>query len=65
MKRMLTVFVVALVVAAMMVVMAAPVFAKITAVKENGGGKTPKGQANGVPTYNENPAGKRPAGQNR
>ena len=37
---------------------------KITAVKENGGGNTPKGVANGVPTYNENPTGKRPPGQN-
>jgi hypothetical protein len=36
----------------------------ITSVKENGGGNTPKGNANGVPTYNENPAGKRPPGQN-
>jgi hypothetical protein len=37
---------------------------KITAVKENGGGNTPNGQANGVPTYNENPTGFRPPGQN-
>lgn len=36
----------------------------ITAVKENGGGNTPQGQANGVPTYYENPTGKRPPGQN-
>jgi hypothetical protein len=39
-------------------------FAKITPVKENGGGNTPKGQANGVPTVNKNPAGKAPPGQN-
>jgi hypothetical protein len=32
----------------------------------NGGGNTPKGEANGVPvvTVNENPAGHAPAGQN-
>jgi hypothetical protein len=36
----------------------------ITAVKENGGGNTPNGQANGVPTVNENPAGFAPPGQN-
>jgi hypothetical protein len=37
---------------------------KITAVQVNGGGNTPKGEANGVPTYNENPAGQQPPGQN-
>lgn len=37
---------------------------KITPVKENGGGKTPNGQANGVPTVNKNPAGAFPPGQN-
>jgi hypothetical protein len=36
----------------------------ITAVKVNGGGNTPQGQANGVPTVNENPAGFAPPGQN-
>jgi hypothetical protein len=36
----------------------------ITAVKENGGGNTPNGQANGVPTVNKNPAGFAPPGQN-
>lgn len=36
----------------------------ITSVHENGGGNTPNGNANGVPTYNENPAGKQPPGQN-
>ena len=32
----------------------------------NGGGHTPKGEANGVPivTVNENPAGQAPPGQN-
>ena len=39
-------------------------FAKITPVKENGGGNTPNGQANGVPTENQNPTGKAPPGQN-
>ena len=39
-------------------------FAAITPVKENGGGNTPNGQANGVPTENQNPTGKAPPGQN-
>ena len=39
-------------------------FAAITPVKENGGGNTPNGKANGVPTVNKNPAGKAPPGQN-
>ncbi len=37
---------------------------KITAVKVNGGGNTPSGNANGVPTVNQNPTGKAPPGQN-
>jgi hypothetical protein len=37
---------------------------KITPVKENNGGNTPNGNANGVPTVNQNPAGKEPPGQN-
>jgi len=37
---------------------------KITAVKENGGGNTPNGQANGVPSENQNPTGFAPPGQN-
>ena len=37
---------------------------KITAVKVNGGGNTPNGQANGVPTVNLNPAGHAPGGHN-
>lgn len=36
----------------------------ITATKVNGGGNTPGGTANGVPTVNLNPAGKAPSGQN-
>jgi hypothetical protein len=39
-------------------------FAKIEPVKENGGGNTPNGQANGVPTENQNPAGQAPPGHN-
>ena len=63
MQRILKVLAAALVML-MIVAMAAPAFAKITAVKENGGGNTPNGTANGVPTTNENPAGKAPPGQN-
>jgi hypothetical protein len=37
---------------------------KITPVKVNGGGNTPKGEANGVPTENQNPTGFPPPGQN-
>jgi hypothetical protein len=36
----------------------------ITPTKQNGGGNTPGGQANGVPTVNLNPAGKAPGGHN-
>ena len=36
----------------------------IVGVQINGGGNTPNGQANGVPTVNFNPAGKAPPGQN-
>jgi len=36
----------------------------ITGVQVNGGGNTPRGQANGVPTVYENPAGNIPPGQN-
>jgi hypothetical protein len=39
-------------------------FAKIEPVKENGGGNTPNGQANGVPTENQNPSGHAPPGHN-
>lgn len=38
---------------------------KITAVKVNGGGNTPNGTANGVPSENQNPAGSAPPGQNK
>jgi len=36
----------------------------ITSVHINGGGNTPNGNANGVPTTNVNPAGHAPPGQN-
>ena len=37
---------------------------KITPVKVNGGGNTPNGNANGVPSENQNPSGFAPPGQN-
>jgi len=40
-------------------------FAKITDTKVNGGGNTPNGKANGVPTVSTNPTGKAPPGQNK
>jgi hypothetical protein len=36
----------------------------ISTVQVNGGGNTPNGNANGVPSVNVNPAGKLPPGQN-
>ena len=36
----------------------------ISSEQINGGGNTPNGNANGVPTTNVNPAGKAPPGQN-
>ena len=36
----------------------------ITPVQINGGGNTPNGNANGVPTTNLNPSGFAPPGQN-
>jgi hypothetical protein len=36
----------------------------IVAHHVNGGGNEPNGQANGVPTENQNPAGHAPPGQN-
>ena len=36
----------------------------ITTIQVNGGGNTPNGQANGVPTTAVNPAGHAPPGQN-
>ena len=39
-------------------------FAAITTTQTNGGGNTPNGNANGVPTVSSNPAGHQPPGQN-
>ena len=64
MKRILLVMAVGLVMAAVVVAMSMPALAKITPVKENGGGHTPNGEANGVPTVNKNPAGHAPGGHN-
>jgi hypothetical protein len=36
----------------------------IVGVQVNGGGNTPNGNANGVPTVNLNPAGQAPPGHN-
>jgi uncharacterized membrane protein len=54
MKRILLVLAAALVMAAVVAVMAVPAFAAIHEVKKNGGGNTPQGKANGVPTQNCN-----------
>jgi hypothetical protein len=40
-------------------------FAKITETKVNGGGNTPNGKANGVPTVATNPSGHQPPGHNK
>ena len=64
MKRILLVMAVGLVMAAVVVAMSMPAFAKITAEKRNGGGNEPQGNANGVPTVNVNPSGHAPPGQN-
>jgi hypothetical protein len=37
----------------------------ITTIPVNGGGNTPNGNANGVPTVSVNPAGHEPPGQNK
>ena len=37
----------------------------ITTIHVNGGGNTPNGEANGVPTVSVNPAGHAPPGQDR
>ena len=54
MKRILLVMAVGLVMAAVVVAMSMPAFAAIHQVKKNGGGNTPNGNANGVPTQNCN-----------
>jgi len=63
MRKRITLLVTAVVVALTMS-LGGVAFAKITPVKVNGGGNTPNGQANGVPSENQNPAGKAPPGQN-
>jgi hypothetical protein len=63
-KRIFAIFMVAFCMVAMMLVMAAPAFAAITTTQTNGGGNTPNGNANGVPTVSSNPAGHQPPGQN-
>ena len=63
MRKRITLLIAALMVALSMSV-SGVAFAKITPVKVNGGGNTPKGQANGVPSENQNPAGFAPPGQN-
>ena len=60
MKRIILMLTVAAMMVVALTVTAAPSFAKIT--KENGGGNTPNGEANGIPS--KNPAGKCPPGQN-
>ena len=45
--------------------MAAVTAGSITTTQINGGGNTPKGTANGVPTVSVNPAGSAPPGQNK
>jgi hypothetical protein len=74
MKRIITVLAVALVMAAMVVVMAMPAFAKIQPVDTsctNGGGNQPGGQQPSCQgagltqqTENQNPAGHAPPGHN-
>ncbi len=61
MKRTLAILMACLFMMAVLVVMTAPAFAKIT--QTNNGGQEPKGNANGVP--HTNPAGKEPPGQNK
>jgi hypothetical protein len=63
MRKRITLLIVALMMALSMS-FSSVAFAAITPTKENGGGNTPNGKANGVPTVNKNPAGKAPPGQN-
>ena len=60
MKRIILMFTLAAMLVVALTVTAAPSFAKIT--QTNGGGNTPNGEANGIPS--KNPAGKCPPGQN-
>ncbi len=66
MKRTLSILAMALVVAAIMVVMTAPAFAGLMKTQTNGGGNTPNGNANGVPTVTTTSGnGNAPPGQNK
>ena len=65
MKRILTVLVAMLIMAAMLVVMAVPAFAKIQQDADTrGGGGDPQGGGRGLIIDCENPSGKAPKGQN-
>jgi hypothetical protein len=63
-RRCISVFVMALVMALMMY-FGGMAFAKITDTKTNGGCNTPNGKANGVPSVSKNPADHQPPGQNK
>ena len=63
MRKRITLLVTALMLALMMAFYGVA-FAAITTTQTNGGGNTPNGNANGVPTVSTNPTGKAPPGQN-
>ena len=66
MKRILLVMAVGLVMAAVVVAMSMPAFARLQETQTNGGGNTPHGNANGVPTVTTTSGnGNAPPGQNR
>jgi hypothetical protein len=65
MKRILLATTLLLGMAFLMPTVFSPAEAKITETKVNGGGQTPKGEANGVPSTAKNPAGHEPAGHNK
>jgi hypothetical protein len=66
-KRILLVMAVGLVMAAVVIAMAMPAFAKITPVCENPGGGEPQGKCQGkaLTKENRNPAGHAPPGHNK
>ena len=64
MKRTLSFLAVALVVAAMMVAMAMPAFAKIEEQRTNPAGNETQGQGKAITVTNVNPSGHAPPGQN-
>lgn len=68
MRRLIVALAVALAIAAGLPVLELPgeqVQAALTTTKTNGGGKTPGGNANGVPSQTCNSGGNCPAGQNK